>query len=743
MAADTTGDALRSSLLRYGDLVRNVGALFEQHLVNHEQFKQYLQDNGYFENQFPGLLGIGLVQLVWQPQLAAFVASVRADGIPNFAVSPAGTRGNYCLGSYAETLGLHSSIPILGFDLCTVSVVDIALQQATATGSQTVIPGRALSSLYAGDFVLVSPIYLGSDPGSLSARQQAVMGWSIGIIDSPVMRQAVLGSDGSGIQFSLSAGATPLPYNQMMTSVGLRRAPVWDITEHFVAHGQWTLQFSPKPGAFVASATGPMLLLVVGLVASTLLALVIWLLAFGRARALKLVRQRTGQLEHLALHDALTGLPNRALIMDRARQMLMRAERQNLQVGALFLDLDNFKDVNDSLGHDTGDVLLCAVAERLTSSVRGAETVGRLGGDEFVILVEDDYPGIGPDLVGERLVAVMAEPFHLKDRDRTPLAIRASIGVAVGPRTSAEELLRDADVALYEAKNQGKNRAVVFRSEMQDAANDRRILETDLRGALGKGELFVMYQPTFDLSDRSVGGVEALLRWRHPVRGLIPPDTFIPIAEETGLISSIGQFVLEQACLQTASWHAAGLPIAVAVNVSGRQLERRDFAGEVRRALTMSQLPPEYLTLEITETVMMRDVDATVDQMVALKELGVRLAIDDFGTGYSSLAYLRKFPVDSLKIDRSFITNIAESEESGALIHTLVQLGKTLHLETLAEGIEEDYQLDMLKSQDCDSGQGFIFSRPLDALAAQEFFRRHQIKDRTDSLHDEKAAASA
>ena len=267
-------------------------------------------------------------------------------------------------------------------------------------------------------------------------------------------------------------------------------------------------------------------------------------------------------------------------------------------------------------------------------------------------------------------------------------------------------------MALYEAKARGKHCYVVFRPEMQTALRDRLELELDLRDALAKGELRLVYQPTFDLYAMTVTGVEALLRWHHPVRGDVPPATVIPIAEDTGLIVAVGQFVLEEACTQAAAWHAAGYRIAMAVNVSGRQLEREDLVDHVKHALEISGLGPQWLVLEITETVLMRDTETTAVRLHALKALGIRISVDDFGTGYSSLAYLRQFPVDSIKIDRSFITNIAESSESEALIHTLVQLGKSLGIETLAEGIEQSAQLVHLQQEHCDVGQGFLFCVP-------------------------------
>jgi diguanylate cyclase (GGDEF)-like protein len=430
-----------------------------------------------------------------------------------------------------------------------------------------------------------------------------------------------------------------------------------------------------------------------------------------------------GQLRHQALHDALTALPNRALVLDRADRMLARARREQTPVAALYIDVDGFKRVNDTFGHAAGDELLMAVAARLSGVVREGDTVGRLGGDEFVVLLDSTTLAAGAELVVERILSVLRQPVVVSGSTERPLSVTASIGVAVGQRATADQLLRDADLALYEAKATGKDRYVLFESSMQTIAEDRLLLEMDLREALVQGQLFLLYQPTFDLQSEAMTGVEALLRWRHPDRGIIPPDQFIPIAEQTGLILAIGRWVLLEACRQTADWHEQGHPIGIAVNVSPRQLEGNGLLEDVRDALAGSGLDPGALTLEITETTLMRDADTAALRLASLKELGVRIAIDDFGTGYSSLAYLRQFPVDALKIDRSFISGIAASRESAALIHTLVQLGKTLGLQTLGEGIEETTQLQQLQLEECDLGQGFLLARPLDVDAVERLLQ--------------------
>jgi diguanylate cyclase (GGDEF)-like protein len=427
------------------------------------------------------------------------------------------------------------------------------------------------------------------------------------------------------------------------------------------------------------------------------------------------------QIRFQALHDPLTGLPNRGLILDRIEQMLARARRTNVATAALFIDLDGFKGVNDTLGHAVGDQLLCAVTARLSLTMRESDSVGRLGGDEFIVLVDGATMDAGPELVAERLLAVLRPPYELEGLRNGPLKLTASIGIAVGIRPSATELLRDADIALYEAKTAGKDRFVVFQPEMGTVVQDRLLLEMDLREALTSGQYFLVYQPIFNLRSGQTTGVEALLRWRHPDRGVVQPDDFIPILEDSGMIVDVGRWVIEEACRQGARWHTRGHRLDVSVNVSARQLETDQLIEDISCALDASGFDARSLIIEITETAIMRNVSTVVSRLAALKDIGVRIAIDDFGTGYSSLAYLQRFPVDTLKIDRSFISTMADSPESGALIRTLVQLGKTLGLETLAEGIEESAQYSQLERDHCDSGQGYLYARPLDADAVEAF----------------------
>jgi diguanylate cyclase (GGDEF)-like protein len=431
---------------------------------------------------------------------------------------------------------------------------------------------------------------------------------------------------------------------------------------------------------------------------------------------------RQQELAFMATHDTLTGLPNRTLIVDRLQQMLLRSRHTQTPVAVLFIDLDNLKNINDTLGRGAGDKLLQAVAARLDGVVRDVDALGRLGGDEFVILAAELSLVAAPELIAERLLDALKEPFKLGEK-QTPMTVTASIGIAAGACSSAEELLCDADIAMYRAKWDGRNRYVVFEKAMQDSTQSRTELEMDLRVALQNDEFFLNYQPTFDLRDMSPSGTEALIRWRSPTRGIVSPNDFIPLLEQTGLITEVGRWVLQRACAQGAAWRQAGHQIGMAVNVSARQLDSDEILIDVQTALSQSGLDPSALTIEITETALMHNIEQTTRRLAAVKELGVRVAIDDFGTGYSSLAHLRQFPVDALKIDRSFVTGFAHNHESETLIHTLVQLGKALSIETIAEGIEQPSELSLLREEQCDSGQGYLLARPLDPTATEAFLQ--------------------
>ena len=431
------------------------------------------------------------------------------------------------------------------------------------------------------------------------------------------------------------------------------------------------------------------------------------------------------QLQHQAFHDSLTGLANRALFADRVEHALQRAARSGEQVAVLFLDLDDFKTVNDSLGHEAGDELLVAVAGRLRRCLRPSDTIARLGGDEFAILLEAESID-SASVVADRTVKAIEEPIVLGDRE---VVIHASIGIELGDsrQHSAGDLLRNADVAMYVAKAGGKARFEIFDSSMHQAALQRLEIRADLERALIDNEFVVHYQPIVGLQESGVLGMEALIRWQHPERGLMPPLDFIPVAEETGLIVPIGRWVLREAALQAKRWQAVipeGESFTMSVNVSARQLMRAEIVDEVAAVLLETGIPPDSLTLEITESVLMNDRHAAITRLHQLKELGVRVAVDDFGTGYSSLGYLSTLPIDILKIDKSFIDRVASGAEDSAIAQAVIKLGNSLRLTVVAEGIEAVEQATALKAMRCHRGQGFYFSKPLDANGVDELLLR-------------------
>jgi diguanylate cyclase (GGDEF)-like protein len=441
-------------------------------------------------------------------------------------------------------------------------------------------------------------------------------------------------------------------------------------------------------------------------------------LAAEAALALENAR-RVDELAHMAFHDALTGLANRALLFDRLERAVARANRRGGRVGVLFMDLDNFKTINDSLGHEAGDRLLIAVAERLRTCMRAEDTAARLGGDEFTIVLEEIGEPSEALAAAERIRAAFVSPFYLNERD---VYVTTSLGVAVSRpgQESADDLLRNADVALYLSKTAGKARHTLFETSMGQNALERLELETDLRQALGRQEFRVVYQPIVSLSDGRVAEVEALVRWQHPTRGTIMPGLFIPLAEETGLIVPIGSWVLEQACRQASAWHdqyPMAPPLVMSVNLSACQFQQSDLLmADIRRILDATGLDARSLKLELTESVLMQNADASLDTMRALKSMGIRLAIDDFGTGYSSLSYLKRFPVDTLKIDRSFVAGLGQDAQDTAIVRSVVALAKTLSLNVTAEGIETAAQEGELRALGCEQGQGYLFARPVSAV---------------------------
>jgi diguanylate cyclase (GGDEF)-like protein len=419
------------------------------------------------------------------------------------------------------------------------------------------------------------------------------------------------------------------------------------------------------------------------------------------------------ELEYQATHDALTGLANRNMLFDRLGQSLIFARRSQRIVAILLLDLDRFKGINDSLGHSRGDELLHLIAERLNNCVRPGDTVSRLGGDEFVITLAEVAELDDVGLTAQRIRNRLAEPFRVAGHE---LRVSASIGISLYPKDgdTVESLIRHADLAMYRAKEQGGDTFRFFAPEMNQRAQGTLKLEADLRLALQRGEFFLHYQPRIDIASDRIIGCEALVRWQHPQRGMVPPGVFIPLAEETGLIEPLSDWVLRAACTQARAWRDEGLPsLPVAVNLSNRQFRHVGLIDQVQTILAESDLAPATLDLELTESMIMHDPARAADTMRCLKQIGVGLCLDDFGTGYSSLNYLRRFPVDYLKIDRSFINDVASDPSGAAVTRSIVAIAHSLGIGAVAEGVETWEQYNFLTASRCNALQGFLFSKPL------------------------------
>ena len=437
------------------------------------------------------------------------------------------------------------------------------------------------------------------------------------------------------------------------------------------------------------------------------------------------IKHSEAQLEHLAHHDPLTALPNRTLFQSRLAHAIHVSRRHGGGLGLLFMDLDGFKNINDSLGHPAGDELLQAIARRLSENLRTVDTLARLGGDEFVVLLEDLEGPNEAAVVAQNLLALLRQPFRLSGGQE--VFSGASIGISLFPddASDATHLVRNADAALYQAKSQGRDTYRFYTEALTRVANERLRLESRLRGALERGEFILHYQPQFATSDGLLVGAEALLRWLTPEGELEAPARFIPLAEETGLIRPIGEWVLRAACAQFRVWFDAGMPpIKLAVNLSSRQIEQRDLIERLQAVLEETRFPAQLLELELTESAIMAQGDQAPAALAALKRLGVSLAIDDFGTGYSSLAYLKRFAVDKLKIDRSFMRDIPQDINDVEIAATIIAMAKNLKLKVLAEGVETAEQLAFLQIHDCDAWQGYHFSRPLPAADFLEMWRR-------------------
>ncbi len=670
-----------------------------------------------------------LIVPVAAAKLAQFERQALADPIlrkqlhGRYTLIPSGRRAVYCLErAIVGPTEASSSYP-LTFDYCAPELPFVGaspylglIKTVTDTGSFivmpiTAIPGASIVAIGAAVYRAGAPI------ATVAERRAAVISYISTTFDSRSMLRAVLATHRTlslALYHRNPGGAQQL--------IGRAGTGVRGYRTDRSLGGGWRVAVSGTAGAQASATTQGLVVFAFGSLVTLLLLGFYRVLALSRQRAWGLVGEKTEELEYRVLHDPLTGLPNRNLVLDRAEQVLARARRLDVPVTVLFVDIDGFKQINDRFGHRTGDEVLREVGRRLLAVLRDSDTVGRLGGDEFVLVLDCVGPDAAhPEQVAERILGALRRPLEVAAPEHSPITISVSIGIANALGESAEELLGDADIAMYQAKAAGKDGYALFEASMQDAIADRLNLELDLADALAADQLFIDYLPVLDLATEQVVGAEALLRWQHPTRGVIAPDGFIPIAEASGLIAPIGRWVLAQACAQAAAWRAKGYAIGVSVNISARQFERPEFLKEVRAALAESVIDPAWLTLEITEATMVRRPANTARLLAELRELGVAVAVDDFGTGYSSLGYLRQFAIDAVKIDRSFISELMSANDADGLARTLISVGQTLGIQTLAEGVEEPIQLRQLRENGCDLAQGFLFTRPLSPEALERF----------------------
>lgn len=752
-SARIAASALQDALKRDGDLAATATVVVRtEPNVTSSQFSNWfslLQSADHFSGAF----GLIYIQKVPSDDLASFEQEEHSDppfGVapPGTQVLPAGSPGPYCLthlGAVQLAPSLHISlsqaVPILALldanvNLCTLAIGRL-LREASSSGRPAAtslaamvadappVPGlpKAPPSLVkklrdSGLVVTVTPVYRAGQPAS----RTATTGWVLAAYQASAIVGPIL-KDHHGLSAALSY-TNPYGTSRELYRTGSRFTGLVE-TFPLQGPGNWSVTLAePWPTTALSSTVQGLVVLSGGLLVTVLLFFLLLVLMRSRTSVLQLVEERTAQLHHQALHDALTDLPNRTLIFKRVEQMLARARRDTTDVAVLYVDLDQFKTVNDTFGHAAGDDMLREAARRFQAILPETDTIGRLGGDEFVVLLEDAVDAANPEAVAARLLRSLEEPFQVGNSKHTVSLQGATIGIATGLRESAEALLGDADIALYSAKTNSQRGYETFRTEMRVATERRVELEAQLREALGQGQFGVVYQPIFSLVDGRPLGAEALLRWHHPTRGVVGPGEFIPILETTGMILDVGMFVLDDACTWVRQWRNLHPSFYVSVNVSGRQFERGTFTQDVHDCLTRFGIPPEALMLELTETSLMRDYQTTSRRLRALRRTGVRLAIDDFGTGYSSLSYLQEFQVDALKIDQSFVSRMSMFPRGANIVRTIIQLGQDLHLHTIAEGIESEAQLRRLEEYGCDAGQGFRLGVPAPASTLQALLTR-------------------
>lgn len=708
------------------ELLESIGGFFDSsEKVERGEFKSFVGDRF---SSHPEVLGVQWVPRVDDTQRAAIEEELRANH-QVLGINEAGTDGKPVSAKRREEyFPVLYSVPVspgdLGFDFASKPELSEAMELSERTGvlraSGEVTIRRGADSVKG--IIFLRPVYgKQTTRPATSNKSLRLTGFATsalypeGLFSSALTKYRPTGLDVMLVATDLSGGHSVLHFHPSRS----RTAPIQEPSEEEIKRdtyreigmkvpgSNWALIFRPAPAFYEEHESSQQwVIIALGL-------LLIGVSAVGRVKNIRY----TEQILSLAKTDALTGLANRMLFQDRLQQALARAERERGNLAVLFLDLDRFKHINDSLGHALGDELLKEVSLRLLRVLRKEDTVARMGGDEFIILLPEVSSDQAPAVLAEKLLDVVRQPYRVAGR---VFYLSASIGISLYPEDGAEvdALVANADAAMYRAKSKGRNTYEFYSKELTEAATERWQLESELRHALENNAIQVRYQPEVELNSGRIIGAEALACWEHPERGSIPAERFIHIAEESGLIIELGEYVLEQACRQTMVWLDAGHPLRVAVNVSGRQIQRSDFVSVVERVLHETGLPPEYLELEVTESLIIDHAENVVEVLIALSRLGVSLSIDDFGAGYSSLAYLKRLPIDKLKIDRSFIKDLPKDEEDVAITQAVIALANSMGLRTIAEGVETSEQAEFLLRAGCALGQGFLFGRP---VAAENF----------------------
>lgn len=705
--------------------LQSTGAFFNASKeVTREEFYLFLKDRIALH---PDIHGIEWLPRVRDIERDKFEADAPAAGLADYQITELDSAGKlirakrrleYFPVFYAEPM--EKNHKALGYDSYSRNTSRPTMEQARDIGTILAsIPFTLIQDQEAAlTTILYQPVYQpGPTPKTVAERREKLAGFVVVLLRIPdLARQAVSRMSSTGLDWrlvdtSLPAGKQYLHYaSSQQTHTALREADSARFNTSValqIPGRDWRMEFVPT-AAFLRyyAATKQWLILWTGLALTASLALYVG----SRIR-------RILESERAARRDYLTGLPNRALLAERLDHALAMAERDGSHLAVLFLDLDRFKHVNDSMGHSAGDKLLNQVADRLSRALRKEDTLARMGGDEFVVVMEHVQQGRDAAILAEKLIQTLLQPIEIGD---IQLYMTASIGISLYPRdaTTAEGLVSDADAAMYRAKESGRNTFQFYTPELTRLAHEQVTLVSELTHALERNELELHYQPQVYLSDSKVFGVEALLRWRHQKTGLIMPDRFIPLAEDTGLIIPIGAWVLQEACAQAKRWLDMGLPLQrISVNVAGPQLQRGDLLKTVEHTLAATGLPPAMLELEVTESFIMGKTESIISTLKSLRRLGITIAVDDFGTGYSSLSRLKRLPIDRLKIDRSFVQELPADEDDSAIARAIIALGRSLGLRITAEGVETLAQAQFLLREGCHEAQGYYYSRPMPAAA--------------------------